>query len=423
MSAGDTHRGLVRESNEDAFLLRPEVGLWAVADGIGGLARGAAASAAVMDCLRDLRDGGDFAGRIAQALSSLNDRLVAESQHATGRAAMGSTVTALTCDNHSFVCLWVGDSRLYRYRGGVVEQMTSDHTPVQEMIDAGLLDRNDRSVRGLDHVLNRAVGIKAPLELGKLAGPIQPGDVFLLCTDGLSKAVGTEIIGDSLAEPDPARAVRLLIEAALAHGGPDNVTAVIVHTGSAPRHGAGAVSTQARQSESWPDSWSIGDGVVPPAPAIPLPPHREPQVISVRHHSSEWSLRLGILGILLTLLVGFVGFGGWLTSIEARLTQAAVGMIPAPEALEVMHARLRFLLCAGFLFQGGAWLGFAGRRLPTLIALSVLVIFLGLAVATIGASDAATAFTIKTALPSVQAHLSRFLHSILNEVQSWLQLR
>jgi len=226
-SAGASHRGCHRTDNQDAFLERHDIGLWAVADGMGGLAHGARASQAIVQALTGLKPGAGLADRVGACLAKVNDDLHWDATMTDGGRMMGSTVVILLVTGDRFLCLWAGDSRLYRWRRGSLLRVTSDHTPIQGLLDAGLV-RDEQALRGLDHVVTRAVGTQVGLDLDRIEGVMETGDIYLLCTDGLSKVVDEGAIASLLVSDGPARAVDRLIAAALAAGGPDNVTALVV---------------------------------------------------------------------------------------------------------------------------------------------------------------------------------------------------
>lgn len=230
--AARTHPGCVREANEDSAIARPELGLWAVADGMGGHAHGEWASACVAGALDELAGNEDFdalLGNVADAIHAANARVVAE-----GRARstqMGSTVAALLVRAPRFGVVWVGDSRVYLLRDAVLHQLTADHTQVQELVERGLLTPEDARGHPMGHVLTRAVGVDDALELDAMTDTVLPGDLFLLCSDGLTCVVADDEIGETLGACRPAEAVERLIALCLARGAPDNVTIAVVEVG------------------------------------------------------------------------------------------------------------------------------------------------------------------------------------------------
>ena len=231
-----SHVGSVRRHNEDACLERPDIGLWVVADGMGGHQAGDLASRTIVDSLAAFpapSDAGSFIAEVRARLKESNQLLLDEAQRRGGNAVIGSTVVALLAHGAFFAVLWAGDSRLYRLRGGVLQQLTRDHSQVQEMVDAGLLAPEAAERHPYANVITRAVGTSPNLELDKLTDRIAAGDIYLLCTDGLSKMVSDEEIAAILRNTPPDDVAEALIDAALAHGGKDNVTAITVRIGAA----------------------------------------------------------------------------------------------------------------------------------------------------------------------------------------------
>lgn len=228
-SAARTHVGLVRRNNEDAFADRGEDGLWAVADGMGGHEHGERASAEVAWALNALYVPTDFDAACqvtASAIHQANRRVFEE---ATDRGVqMGSTAVALFLRDGRFAIFWVGDSRAYLLRDGALHQLTRDHTQVQEMVDRGLITADEAATHPMAHILARAVGVEAVVEVDVIADTVQGGDVFLLCSDGLSGPVPEAEIVAALGLHDADAAADRLVAAALTHGAPDNVTVVVV---------------------------------------------------------------------------------------------------------------------------------------------------------------------------------------------------
>jgi serine/threonine protein phosphatase PrpC len=230
-SAGATDVGSVRRINEDAWLGRPDIGLWAVADGMGGHQAGDVASREVIDRLTDLRitnDASDLLAAVRSAIDAANRALRAEAARRDAGTVIGTTVVALMAHGGHFACLWAGDSRLYRWRQGGLEQLSHDHSHVQDMVDAGVLTAQEAERHPMANVITRAVGTQDSLALDQISDALAPGDIFLVCTDGLSKMVPEPEIAAILGRNAIADQPAALIEAAIAHGGADNVTAVVV---------------------------------------------------------------------------------------------------------------------------------------------------------------------------------------------------
>jgi serine/threonine protein phosphatase PrpC len=230
VDAARTDIGLVRASNEDAFLARPAARLWAVADGMGGHAEGEWASAAIVQALAGVLLDGDLEGdcaRVALGVHAANGVIYSRAESHGQR--MGSTVVALLVgDDSRFAVLWAGDSRAYRLRGGALVQLTTDHTQVQSKVARGLMTADEARVHPMAHILSRAVGAEAELDLSSLRGEARAGDVFLLCSDGLHGTLPETEIAAVLASVAPAQACETLIGLCHAQGAPDNVTLAVV---------------------------------------------------------------------------------------------------------------------------------------------------------------------------------------------------
>lgn len=228
-SAALTHEGRVRTNNEDAHCVRPEDGLWLVADGMGGHEHGEWASEAIAEATKRVTLPGDFDAalvEIAEGIHEANTRIWAEAE--SRGQQMGSTAVALFVRGRRFGVLWVGDSRAYLLRQGHLLQLTRDHTQVQEMIDRGLLSEADAVDHPMGHVLARAVGVRPDVEVDVIQDEVEPGDIFLLCSDGLSGPVSDPEIAQLLGSNPPDLAAQALVDRTLARGAPDNVTVVIV---------------------------------------------------------------------------------------------------------------------------------------------------------------------------------------------------
>lgn len=227
-----TDVGTVRAANEDAFVDRPANRVWAVADGAGGHDHGEVAANALKAALEAPLDGSgadlvaEIRTRVAAVHETMRARAAAE-QERTGRpVTIASTLVVLMAMNEHFACLWCGDSRAYLLRGGHMVQISRDHSLVQELVDSGALAAEAAERHPHANVLTRAIGADgADPELEKITGRAEPGDRFLLCSDGLFKVLDPTAIAAAAAGPDPART---LIDAALRGAARDNVTAVVI---------------------------------------------------------------------------------------------------------------------------------------------------------------------------------------------------
>ena len=226
-SAAATDVGQVRKLNEDAFLDRPDLGLWAVADGMGGHDSGEVASDMLCAALAHLPGdcclsaAVDF---IDSCVEDVNGQLVAMARERDAGGVIGCTLVALVARDDHAVFLWAGDSRLYRLRGGRLEQLTDDHSLVEEsraqMADATQINSN---------IITRAVGADRRIVLDIEQLLVHDGDRFLLCSDGLNRDLGDSEIASLLAPGEPAAVSSALVAKACTAGGGDNITALVAH--------------------------------------------------------------------------------------------------------------------------------------------------------------------------------------------------
>jgi protein phosphatase/serine/threonine-protein phosphatase Stp1 len=222
-----SHPGTVRPSNQDAYLCRPDIGLFAVADGVGGHAGGGFASSEVVRMLEAIPQGlapVELLNAVRSGLQTAHERLQAEAA-SLGSAVTATTVVILLLHGDHLACFWAGDSRAYVLRHGQLVALTSDHSLVGEMLRAGKLTDTQADVHPNGNVITRAIGVRSDGSLvDKVIGSVEPGDRFLLCSDGLTKALQTDEIVAHLTDEDPAKA---LVTAALVARAKDNVTALV----------------------------------------------------------------------------------------------------------------------------------------------------------------------------------------------------
>ncbi|MEM1141402.1 MAG: protein phosphatase 2C domain-containing protein [Pseudomonadota bacterium] len=224
-SAGVTDTGLKRLHNEDAFLDSPGSQLWAVADGMGGHDRGEIASAMVCKALGQIR--GDSLTEVVDAaddaICAVNAQLLEMASEHGSSGLIGCTVVALIAREQVAVCLWAGDSRIYRLRDQVLEQVTEDHSLVAER--AGVQGSDPPTNR---NVITRAVGATADLILDVDSFDVRLGDRFLLCSDGLTNELDDDFLFRTLCAGSASVVARQLVDAANHAGGRDNVSALVV---------------------------------------------------------------------------------------------------------------------------------------------------------------------------------------------------
>lgn len=228
-SVSATDVGLVRRINEDSLLDRPDIGVWAIADGMGGHSAGDLASQMLVESLGRLRAPADLSTFVDFAehnILAVNDRLLdlARFRH----QVIGSTIVTLLIMGRHCAYLWAGDSRLYRLRNGEFEQLTIDHSQVEQYVQQGLLSREDAQKHPDNNLITRAVGATDALYLDCDIAELAPGDRFLLSSDGLDKHVSSEEIADGLRRFELPRCARHLINLALERGGTDNVSVCLV---------------------------------------------------------------------------------------------------------------------------------------------------------------------------------------------------
>jgi protein phosphatase len=229
-SASRTDVGMVRKLNEDSVLDLPELGLWMVADGMGGHAAGDFASGAIVSTLATIPPPaslGALVGAVRQRLEAVNRQLNEEAR--TRRVqVIGSTVVALLAFGHHGVVIWAGDSRAYLHRGGELIQLTRDHSQVEELVNLGLLAPEEVEGHPAANVITRAIGVANTLELDSEMFPLAEDDTYLLCSDGLYRELDDSAIKACLALGECQQSCDALIEGALARRARDNVSVIVV---------------------------------------------------------------------------------------------------------------------------------------------------------------------------------------------------
>jgi PPM family protein phosphatase len=233
-ASGASDIGLRRDNNEDAFLVCAEIGVFAVADGMGGAAAGEVASAIFIEAVRELF--GDSApataeqasAQVQEAFRLANERMVSHVAALPEHRGMGCTAELLVLTGDRYLVGHVGDSRTYLLREGELRQITRDHSLVQQMVDQGQISASEARHHSRKNVVLRALGADLQLSLDLVRGSLFPNDLFLLCSDGLTDMLEDASIKKALLFPvSLSEKVGLLIDGAKAAGGRDNVTVVL----------------------------------------------------------------------------------------------------------------------------------------------------------------------------------------------------
>jgi len=251
LAAAASHRGRVRTANEDSFGICAEEGLFVVCDGMGGAAAGEVASRVAVDAVlkslcgprkaaaaRDTDPGligdssnSEFSVLLRDAVSDANHLVFSQAANDSRLHGMGTTLVALLVQGSKVWVAHVGDSRCYRYRDGALEQLTRDHSLVDEQVKLGQLTREEADRSPLRNVITRAVGSQRSVSTEISEIQTEPGDLFLLCSDGLTRELPDGRIETILKQtPDLDAICKHLIDAANDAGGRDNVTCVVVRT-------------------------------------------------------------------------------------------------------------------------------------------------------------------------------------------------
>ncbi|HEX5048568.1 MAG TPA: protein phosphatase 2C domain-containing protein [Gammaproteobacteria bacterium] len=232
-SCGRSEVGNVRKLNEDAFVDVSARGLWAVADGMGGHAAGDIASRMVTDRLRDVGSHDTFSGfvdEVEDRVLEANGRLYAMAMEGDAERIIGCTLVGLLANGRYVLSVWAGDSRVYRMRAGKLEQLTRDHSEVEEMLERGEVTEGSPEALAAQNIVTRAVGGSPQLFLDYALDELRSGDRYLLCSDGLYKELSAADITERLAD-GKASCVEVcdaLLETALSRACADNVTAIVV---------------------------------------------------------------------------------------------------------------------------------------------------------------------------------------------------
>jgi protein phosphatase len=231
----------VRDENEDVFCIEESLGLLAVADGMGGHASGEVASKMGMDILKGYLKGEkeslpgegnpsylESTNRMASGIKLANQAIYEASRSHAPWNGMGTTLTAVLLNGNRLSIAHVGDSRVYLIRGGIIEQMTDDHTVVSEQVEKGLMTREEAADSAMRHILTRALGITPDVQVDTEELTVSEGDKLVLCSDGLTGLVSDEeILSAVLSSNRPEMVCDQLVERANQKGGEDNITVIV----------------------------------------------------------------------------------------------------------------------------------------------------------------------------------------------------
>jgi len=231
-SACTTDVGKVRKVNEDACLDLHELGLWVVADGMGGHIAGDVASRMIIESCQQINEPhnlDNFISEVQNRLQGVNQHLRELAAQQYNDSTIGSTVVALLAYDRQCACLWVGDSRIYRLRNSKLEQLTKDHSMVEEYIDEGFMSPQEAYNSSIANALTRAIGAEDELSIDVRVEEMQDGDTFLLCSDGLYREVSHEEMTQLMVSNNDCTTISMkLLESAIEHGAKDNVTVSVV---------------------------------------------------------------------------------------------------------------------------------------------------------------------------------------------------
>lgn len=226
---GKTDTGLKRSKNEDALLIRPDLGVLAVADGMGGAASGEVASTLF------IKTAMDIFSRSPQSTSSLreivedvfrqaNKKVIQHANENESQRGMGCTAELCAMSDSNYVIGHIGDSRTYLFRDGFLTQLTKDHSMVQDEVDRGLITPEQARSHIMRNIITRAIGVSMNISSDTIEGIAYNGDQLMLCSDGLTDMLLHKEITRILANSDPIRTAEELIDAANRAGGRDNIT-------------------------------------------------------------------------------------------------------------------------------------------------------------------------------------------------------
>jgi len=237
VSSACTTVGAVREINEDAFLESPELGLWAVADGMGGHSAGDVASQTAVQALEKLHghnDIGAFTKEVTECLQRINSELIEKAAGPAPEQIVGSTIVIMLAVGNQCAAIWAGDSRLYRYRDGVLTQLTYDHTQPVKVSIADFFSEEELVDSSQNSPICKALGVLPDLQVDISYFENRAGDMYLLCSDGLDKEVSLREIADIFSQGEYPEIAQKLVDLSLGQGARDNVTVIVIKSEKGP---------------------------------------------------------------------------------------------------------------------------------------------------------------------------------------------
>lgn len=225
--------GKKRQKNEDSYLINDELSLFVVADGMGGHAGGEYASRIAITTIEDHFKNNSASGNpgetiLEQSIKDAGAKIVRKAEEDRALKGMGTTVIALHLSDKRAILGHVGDSRAYLFRDGVLEQVTEDHSLVNEQVKSGLISEEEAKTHQFKNIITRSLGVTLEVDVDMMSKKLKAGDTFLLCSDGLSNLVDLGEMEKELREREPVLAAKAMVDMANKRGGDDNITLIVV---------------------------------------------------------------------------------------------------------------------------------------------------------------------------------------------------